>query len=125
MASIICVNSFPARPTNGNPCLSSSAPGPSPTNTSLAFALPSPNTILLRVECSLQRVHSPSSCWIFSNESVALWYPSQNRRLPRSHHSQQSGRHLSLAIFCAHSPPHARFLRRIQPPGGCLFYARR
>src|SRR5438552_5243 len=31
---IICVRSFPARPTNGNPCASSSAPGPSPTKTS-------------------------------------------------------------------------------------------
>ncbi len=32
--SIICVNNWPARPTNGMPCASSSAPGPSPTNTS-------------------------------------------------------------------------------------------
>ena len=38
--SIICVSNWPARPTNGSPCASSSAPGPSPTNTSLACSLP-------------------------------------------------------------------------------------
>ena len=32
---IICVSSWPARPTNGSPWASSSAPGPSPTKTSL------------------------------------------------------------------------------------------
>src|SRR5882724_8183083 len=61
MASIIWLKSFPARPTNGRPCASSSAPGPSPTKTSCAAALPSPKTILLRVVCSLQRVHTPRS----------------------------------------------------------------
>ena len=38
--SIICVSSCPARPTNGMPCASSSAPGPSPTNTSGDFSSP-------------------------------------------------------------------------------------
>ena len=45
MASIICVSSFPARPTNGSPCSSSSRPGPSPTKTSCAFGLPTPKTM--------------------------------------------------------------------------------
>src|SRR4249920_3151305 len=42
------VSSRPARPTNGMPCLSSSAPGPSPTNTRSAAGSPSPNTTWLR-----------------------------------------------------------------------------
>src|SRR5262249_38607169 len=71
MASIIWVRSLPARPTKGRPCASSSAPGPSPTKTSLACGLPSPKTILLRVVCSLQRVHSPRSSRIC--KSVSLW----------------------------------------------------
>ena len=37
--SIIWVSSCPARPTNGMPCASSSAPGPSPTNTSGDFGI--------------------------------------------------------------------------------------
>ena len=37
--SIIWVSNCPARPTNGMPCASSSAPGPSPTNTSGAFSI--------------------------------------------------------------------------------------
>ena len=49
IASIIFVRSFPALPTKGSPCSSSSLPGPSPTNTSLAFGLPSPKTILFLV----------------------------------------------------------------------------
>src|SRR5262245_55971637 len=71
MASIICVRSFPARPTKGRPCASSSAPGPSPTKMSWAFGLPSPKTILVRVLCSLQRVHSPRSSRICSSVSLA------------------------------------------------------
>src|SRR5882762_2945773 len=72
MASIIWVKSFPARPTNGNPWASSSAPGPSPTKTSCAVALPSPKTILLRVVCSLQRVHSPRSARTTGSVSPAI-----------------------------------------------------
>ena len=58
MASIICVSSFPARPTNGRPCMSSSWPGPSPTNTSSAFGFPTPKQSCCAPLCSLQRVHS-------------------------------------------------------------------
>src|SRR5258708_7050784 len=72
MASIIWVKSFPARPTNGNPWASSSAPGPSPTKTSCAVALPSPKTILLRVVCNLQRVHSPRSARTTGSVSPAI-----------------------------------------------------
>src|SRR5919106_1940037 len=48
MLSMSCVRSLPARPTNGMPCLSSSAPGPSPTNTRSAWGSPSPNTTWVR-----------------------------------------------------------------------------
>ena len=40
IASIICVSSFPARPTNGNPCASSSAPGPFAHKHQLGFRIP-------------------------------------------------------------------------------------
>src|SRR5437763_8977182 len=56
------LSSCPERPTNGSPCSSSSAPGPSPTNINSACGLPTPNTICLRpCLCSLQRVQSPRS----------------------------------------------------------------
>src|SRR5882724_12395746 len=45
---MIFVSNCPARPTNGSPCSSSSAPGASPTNMSCASMLPTPNTTFLR-----------------------------------------------------------------------------
>ena len=50
------LRSLPAWPTNGSPCLSSLAPGASPTNIRSASALPEPNTTVVRVWCSGQRV---------------------------------------------------------------------
>src|SRR5260221_10472620 len=47
------VSSWPARPTNGSPCASSSAPGASPTNTMPLRAEPTPGTVFVRVS------HSP------------------------------------------------------------------
>ena len=56
---MIFVSSWPARPTNGSPWMSSSAPGASPTNIRSAFGLPTPKTTCLRPSvCSLQRVQS-------------------------------------------------------------------
>src|SRR5258708_1800033 len=78
MASIIWVKSFPARPTNGKPCASSSAPGPSPMKTSSDLALPSPKTILLRVVCSLQRVQSPRSVRMSGSVSPAILLVASN-----------------------------------------------
>src|SRR6476646_7295250 len=78
MASIICVRSFPARPTNGRPCASSSAPGPSPTKMRSALEEPSPKTILLRVLCSLQRVHSPRSARTIGRVSPAILFAASN-----------------------------------------------
>ena len=46
---IISVRSWPARPTNGSPSRSSSAPGASPTNMSRAVAAPVPKTVCVRV----------------------------------------------------------------------------
>ena len=45
-------SSRPAWPTNGRPCLSSLAPGASPTNIRSASALPEPNTTVVRVDAS-------------------------------------------------------------------------
>src|SRR5271154_617043 len=45
---MIFVSNCPARPTNGSPCSSSSAPGASPTNMSCASMLPTPKTTFLR-----------------------------------------------------------------------------
>src|SRR5260221_12400992 len=43
------------------PCRSSSSPGASPTNISLARSLPTPKTMVCRPLCNLHRVHSPRS----------------------------------------------------------------
>src|SRR6476646_317704 len=62
MASMIFVSSCPARPTNGMPWMSSSAPVASPTNIRSASGLPTPKTICRRpCACSLQRTQSPMS----------------------------------------------------------------
>ena len=45
---MIFVSSCPARPTNGMPWTSSSAPGASPTNIRSASGLPTPNTTCFR-----------------------------------------------------------------------------
>ena len=45
------VSSCPARPTNGSPWRSSSAPGASPMNIRSASALPEPKTALVRSAC--------------------------------------------------------------------------
>ena len=46
------LSSWPARPTNGSPWRSSSAPGASPTNIRSASALPAPKTAFVLVSCS-------------------------------------------------------------------------
>src|SRR5438445_110379 len=48
--------SLPDLPTNGRPCASSSAPGPSPTNIRSASGLPMPNTTVVRPAARAQRV---------------------------------------------------------------------
>ena len=48
MASRILVRSFPDRPTKGMPCLSSSAPGPSPMSMMEGDGFPFPGTVLVR-----------------------------------------------------------------------------
>src|SRR5580658_7633824 len=52
--------------------MSSSWPGPSPTNTSSALGLPTPKTMLVRALCSLQRVQSPMSARMRSSESFSM-----------------------------------------------------
>src|SRR6266545_6238393 len=52
-------SSRPAWPTNGTPCLSSLAPGASPTSIRSASALPEPNTTVVREAASCgQRLHA-------------------------------------------------------------------
>src|SRR5258706_16004447 len=58
MAAIILSSSWPAAPTNGKPCSSSSAPGPSPTKHSPEEPLPRAKTAFLRSTCSAQRVQA-------------------------------------------------------------------
>ena len=72
IASIIFVSSCPARPTNGIPWMSSSAPGASPTNIRSASGFPTPNTTCFRPSvCSLQRVQSPMSSRMGASSSAA------------------------------------------------------
>ena len=51
-AAMILSSNWPAAPTNGTPCRSSSRPGASPMNTSLAWGVPSPKTVRVRVRAS-------------------------------------------------------------------------
>ena len=55
-------SSRPAWPTNGRPCLSSLAPGASPTNIRSASALPAPNTTLVRVAASCGHFVQDCAC---------------------------------------------------------------
>ncbi len=52
IASIILVSNWPAKPTKGSPCRSSSAPGASPTNINSASGFPTPKTTGGRVRAS-------------------------------------------------------------------------
>src|SRR5439155_6410227 len=52
IAASILLRSCPARPTNGSPCLSSSAPGASPITMTFAFGLPTPKTNFVSVSQS-------------------------------------------------------------------------
>src|SRR5450756_2905743 len=65
-SSIIFVRSCPARPTNGTPCASSSAPGASPTNMIRAAGDPSAKTVCLRV---LHRRHVTQEETFFAKDS--------------------------------------------------------
>src|SRR5580704_15428334 len=52
------LSNWPAAPTKGSPCRSSSAPGASPTNMIRASGLPTPKTVCVRVALnSAQRTH--------------------------------------------------------------------
>lgn len=51
------------RPTNGRPCASSLAPGPSPTKRTSASVTPCPNTTWVRVSHNPQRWHARHCCF--------------------------------------------------------------
>ena len=93
------VSSCPARPTNGMPCLSSSAPGPSPTNIRSAAGSPTPNTTWVRVSASGHRVQPSAS----SRSGVEARPPS--RRSPaRVIGATVGGGH--RRSVCPHCRPH-------------------
>ena len=54
-------SSCPALPTNGSPCASSSAPGPSPTNIARGVGIPSAQRVSPSAYASGHRVQSPIS----------------------------------------------------------------
>src|SRR5262252_1110589 len=62
--------------------MSSSAPGPSPTNTNCALGFPSPYTNLFLPLCSLHRVQSPRSSRIFSKVSSTIFSAASNSEGP-------------------------------------------
>ena len=71
IAAIILVSSSPARPTNGSPRASSSAPGASPTNTMPVRAEPTPGTAFVRVVQSPHLVHARASVATVSSTGSA------------------------------------------------------
>ena len=93
-ARIIALSSCPARPTNGSPCRSSSMPGASPMNIQRALRLPTPKTVCVRVECSVQR----------SQAATAARSSSQSCPRPGGRVRRRS---------------RARTDRRLDGPGGC------
>src|SRR5215831_4014501 len=62
------VSNCPAFPTNGSACISSSAPGASPTNISCALMSPTPKTTFLREEAKCEHL----------TQAIALWRKSAN-----------------------------------------------
>src|SRR5215475_1412617 len=74
------------------PVASSSAPGPSPTNINSALGLPSPKTMFVRVEASLQRRQSPRSRRMSSRVSSACTVSvNEGAASPKSDGSPKSG----------------------------------
>src|SRR5690606_1780334 len=79
IAAIMRSRSCPAAPTNGKPCASSSAPGPSPTKHTPELPVPRANTVCFRPAWSAQRSHprtvsaSTSSARRRSAGSVGTW----------------------------------------------------
>ena len=61
MASSIALSNWPARPTNGSPCRSSSAPGASPITSHSARVLPTPKTVCVRVLHSSAQAVQPAT----------------------------------------------------------------
>ena len=51
-AAKMLLTDLPARPTKGSPFWSSSLPGASPQRTIFVFGLPTPKTVLVRVEAN-------------------------------------------------------------------------
>src|SRR5438477_11940833 len=79
--------SLPAWPTNGSPLVSSSAPGPSPTNSQSAFGSPTPGTLFLRPRWSPHAVHASTSAVKSCHSSAAM----RAARLPGSGARRCSG----------------------------------
>ena len=79
---MISVSSCPARPTKGSPRRSSSRPGASPTKTSSALGLPTPNTKFVRPGCSLQRVQSPIAARSWGRSAAARTAAGVSRSKP-------------------------------------------
>lgn len=78
---MIFVNSFPALPTKGSACMSSSLPGPSPINISFESVFPCPNTTFVRpwvarghcVHCAYCCLSVSSCCCLERSELVAFF----------------------------------------------------
>ena len=60
---------LPAAPTNGSPCKSSFLPGASPTISTRAEGLPTPNTVCVRPSANGHRRH-PSTCARISSKGI-------------------------------------------------------
>ena len=89
---IMSVSNWPARPTNGRPIRSSSAPGASPMNISRAVGLPSPKTVWVRVSARTVHFRQPATssaraCNTASRSSMGMGGESK----PGSSNSEPAG----------------------------------
>ena len=70
---IMSVRSCPARPTNGLPCRSSSAPGASPMNISRVSAGPVPKTVWVRVSARYAHLWHAATTVASESSSACRW----------------------------------------------------
>src|SRR3954464_44671 len=67
---MILVKSCPARPTNGSPWASSSAPGASPKKQNLAWGFPTPKTVCVRLLARSHRSQAHTCCCRICKPSI-------------------------------------------------------
>ncbi len=107
MASSMALSNWPARPTNGSPWRSSSAPGASPITSHSARVLPTPNTVCVRVLHRSQAVQAATRSRSTPQSAVG-----GKRRRGRGRRRADAGASAALSLGAAHRD-RSDFSRRV------------